>query len=532
MRRTIIAGVAIAAALLATSSNAGARQPRVLRVGSFHGIPGQYRSIQQAIDAARSYDWILIGPGDYKTTSIRRPKRGREFPAAILITTPDLRLRGMNRNTVVVDGTIAGAACNRRAADQSYGLRTSKGPTGLNGIMVWKADDVWVQNLTACNFLGGSAGDGQTGNEIWFNGGANSGAIGGWGYDGSYLTATSRFYANESSAAQYGIYSSNWHAGTFNQVYASNFSDSGVYIGACQKECDQTVQRAWAQFNAFGYSGTNSGGRLVVEDSQFDHNEAGFDANSQNGDNPPPQDGACPGGATSPITHTHSCWVFIGNYVHDNNNPDVPAAGEAAAAPVGTGLVISGGRDDTVIGNRFDDNDAWGVIFTPYLDNGRPCTGGTFGIAAFGPTSCLFDDYGNALIDNTFAHDGSYGHPSNGDFAQVNEENGHPTDCYSANSGTGGASLTPDDVALQQADPLCTGAPVRASASNPDFLTEALCDSQLEIIAGTPASCPTGQYPRRANVVMHPLPRLAAMPNPCAGVPANPWCPVRRRTTD
>ena len=53
-------------------------------------------------------------------------------------------------------------------------------------------------------------------------------------------------------------------------------------------------------------------------------------------------------------------------------------------------------------------------------------------------------------------------------------------------------------------------------------------DSQLEIIAGTPASCPTGQYPRRANVVMHPLPRLAAMPNPCAGVPANPWCPARK----
>jgi len=25
---------------------------------------------------------------------------------------------------------------------------------------------------------------------------------------------------------------------------------------------------------------------------------------------------------------------------------------------------------------------------------------------------------------------------------------------------------------------------------------------------------------------MHPLPPLATMADPCAGVPANPWCPV------
>ena len=65
----------------------------------------------------------------------------------------------------------------------------------------------------------------------------------------------------------------------------------------------------------------------MVENSEFDNNEDGFDTNSQNGDNPPPQDGACPDGGISPITHTQSCWVFIHNYVHDNNNPNVPAAG-------------------------------------------------------------------------------------------------------------------------------------------------------------------------------------------------------------
>ena len=44
--------------------------------------------------------------------------------------------------------------------------------------MVWKAADVWVQNLTACNFL---SGKGEAGNEIWWNGGDGSGKIGGHG---------------------------------------------------------------------------------------------------------------------------------------------------------------------------------------------------------------------------------------------------------------------------------------------------------------------------------------------------------------
>ncbi|MGA2924608.1 MAG: hypothetical protein ABSG43_01240, partial [Solirubrobacteraceae bacterium] len=349
------------------------------------------------------------------------------------------------------------------------------------------------------------------------------------GFYGSYLTATSTFFDNERTAAEYGIYSSNWTGGSWDHAYASNFNDSGFYIGACQQRCDQTIDHAWAQYDALGYSGSNSGGQLVIENSELDHNEDGADTNSQNGDNPPPQDGACPNGATSPITHTHSCWVFIDNYVHDNNNPNVPAAGEATAGPVGTGLSITGGRDDTIISNRFIHNDAWGVIFSPYVDSGKPCTGGTLGFPAAGPGSCLFDDFGDALIANTFADNGSYGHASNGDFAQVNEENGHPTDCYSANIEQRGAGLSPDDARLQATYPACTGAPVNAGASNPDFLGEVLCDSQLQLVAGTPAPCPSGPYPRRTRVVMHPLPQLAAMPQACAGVPANPWCPAHKR---
>jgi hypothetical protein len=497
---------------------------RVLRVGSYHGMKGQYATIQAAVDAASPGDWILIGPGDYKTNAARAPRGHSGVPAAVLITKPGLRLRGMARGGVVVDGTRPGSArCSRKLSAQNLGPRSRKGRLGLNGIMVWKANDVWVQNLTVCNFLGGK---GDTGNGIWWNGGDASAKIGGWGFSGSYLTATSTFYHGESTAATYGIFSSHWSGGTWSNSYASNFNDSGFYIGACQQVCNQTVNHVWAQYSALGYSGSNSGGRLVVENSEFDHNEDGFDTNSQNGDNPPPQNGACPHNGVSPITHTHSCWVFIHNYVHDNNNPNVPSAGSAAAGPVGTGMSVSGGRNDTIMDNRFVRNAAWAVIFVPNPpQSAHPCTGGTRNSPFFGPGTCLYDEWGDALLGNHFAANGGFGNPTNGDFDQLNLEQ-HPSDCYRGNTDASGR-LSPDAQKLEQQYPTCTTSDVPPNFNVP-FLNEVLCDSQVSL---PPFGCQPGDhYPRRSRVMMHPLPRhLKSMPNPCAGVPANPWCPARRR---
>ena len=508
----------------------GSAVAKVLRVGTYDGIRGQYTSIQPAVDAAKPGDWVLVAPGDYKTTSSRvvTGTEGSKFPAAVLIRTPRVRLRGMNRNTVIVDGTTSGAPCNTVKAEQNFGPTPAGAstPLGLNGIMVYEADDVWVQNLTACNFLGGS---GAAGNEIWWNGGANSGgattpSIHGWGYLGTYLNATSTFFDTESTAAAYGIFSSNWSGGTWDYTYASNFNDSGYYIGACASQCHQTVDHAWAEYNALGYSGSNSGGWMLIENSQWDNNETGFSTNTQNGDNPPPQDGACPSGVTPPVAGAPTCWVFIHNYVHDNNDPDVPTAGSAAAGPVGTGISIAGGRDDTVMDNLITGNKAWGSYFAPYPDSGPPCTGGQGG-AAPGAT-CWYDDWGNALLGNTFSGNGGYGNPTNGDFAEITTFPGHPINCYKGNTDTSGP-LTSSPSNLQQTNSDC-GQTASSPDPNPTFTNQVLCDSQ--IVAGSP--CVGASYPRRATVVMHPLPsvsQLPSMPNPCAGVPHNPWCPAVKR---
>ena len=274
MRRVISTAIVFSLVVVgAATANA-----RVLRVGTYKGVRGQFRSIQAAVDAAKPGDWILVGPGDYKEHSGRTPTGAafKDRPAGVLITKSGIKLRGMNRNSVIVDGTKPGSArCSNRASAQEFGpkgLATGAKPLGLNGIMVWKARNVWVQNLTACNYLHGS---GDTGNEIWWNGGDGSGKVGGYQFYGSYLNATSTFYHGEDTAAQYGIFSSNWNGGTWANTYASNFNDSGYYIGACRQQCNQVVDRAWSQYSVLGYSGSNSGGNLVVKNSEFDHNQDG-----------------------------------------------------------------------------------------------------------------------------------------------------------------------------------------------------------------------------------------------------------------
>jgi hypothetical protein len=512
MKRALL--VALVSVLVAAIAPAAGARPRVLTVGTYKHVRGQYKTIQAAVNAAKSGDWILIGPGDYKTTASHAPRGRRNRPAGVLITKARLHLRGMNRNTVIVDGTKPGSsACSNKPSAQNLGPLVRGKHQGLNGIMVWKADNVSVENMTACNFLGGA---GHAGNEFWWNGGDDSAKIGGWGYKGDYLTATSTFFKNEKTAAQYGIFSSNWNGGTWNQTYASNFNDSGYYIGACQQECNQVVNRAHAQFNALGYSGSNSGGSLVVKNSEFDNNEDGFDTNSQNGDNPPPQNGACPHKGRSPITHTHSCWVFMDNYVHDNNNPNIPSAGAAAAGPVGTGMSVSGGRNDTIMHNRFVHNKAWGIIFVPWTSSGPPCTGGSKTVIK---GTCLFDEWGDALVNNKFSNNGGYGNKSNGAFDQFNFTTA-PTNCYHGNTDPKG--LSPDSAGLQKKYPACTGKDV-APNFNVNFVNEVLCDSGVSL---PPFGCQPGDhYPHRTRVIMHPLPRhLKSMPNPCTGVPNNAWC--------
>jgi hypothetical protein len=534
-RAPFVVAAAILAALFGLAAPASGAPVQVLRVGTWNGVPGNEPSLDAAVADLQPGGWLLIGPGDYHPRMDYAPSQlDSGAPAAVLVTAPGAHLRGMNRNAVLIDGTQPGSPpCSSAPADQDFGpLDSSGNARGRNGVEA-TVSGVYFENFTVCNFLTGST---DSGNEIWWNGGDDGGHIGLGSWWANYVSATSTYYGSDATAASYGIFVSNADGpGSMDHSYASNFSDSGYYVGACP-DCNGVINHAHSQYNALGYSGTNSGGHLVIENSEWDHNKTGFVTNSQNSADPPsPQNGACPNGGTGP-TGTHSCWVFVNNYVHDNNDPNVPAIGDAAVGPVGAGIVIAGGRNDTIINNRIVNNGSWGVLIAPFPDtdaanpnNVPDCRGGVLGGTLLGhPVPCLYDDWGNQVRNNAFSRNGFFGNVTNGDIADLSvppaERPGAPGNCYAGNHKIlfGAAKTWP--VLLQTTQRLCNnplGYP--DTASDAVLLAQAGCATQL--LFSCPSSIVTN-YPRRTQVVMHPLPSQATMPNPCTGVPQNPWCPL------
>jgi hypothetical protein len=193
------------------------------------GVPPDYKTIQSAVTAAAEGDTILVMPGTYEET--------------VHVTTPGLRIRGADRDGVLLDGESA----------REYG-------------MLIEADRVVVENMTGHNYTG----------TVFF-----------WrhvtGYWGRYLTAY--------DTGDYGLYARDARCGQFDNSYASGNADSGFYIGECYP-CDAVITDIESTENALGYSGTNAGGNLLLRDSWWHDNGLAIVPNTLNGENRPPQRGS------------------------------------------------------------------------------------------------------------------------------------------------------------------------------------------------------------------------------------------------
>ncbi|HSL59400.1 MAG TPA: right-handed parallel beta-helix repeat-containing protein [Acidimicrobiales bacterium] len=217
-------------------------------------VPHDHPTIQAAVDAAQPGDLVLVDRGVYNE--------------AVDVITPDITIRGVDRNEVIIDG--------------EFELE--------NGIRVLDTDGVVIENMTARNY---------TTNGFFWTGSDR--------YRGSYLTA----YRN----GLYGIYAFDSVTGQLDNSYASGSPDGGFYIGQCF-ECDAVIDGVVSEYNGLGYSGTNSGGDLYIVNSTFRFNRVGMVPNSGS------YELCYPGRSTT----------IVGNTVHDNNTLDGPGIDAARLA--------------------------------------------------------------------------------------------------------------------------------------------------------------------------------------------------------
>jgi plastocyanin len=252
-------------------------------------VPQDAATVQEAVDAATPGGLVLISPGVYEE--------------AVVVTTPYLTIRGVDRNETILEG----------------GFELD------NGISVFEADGVAVENLTARHYL--------------LNGFLWSSVF---GYRGSFLTA--------SANGDYGVYAYDSQYGQFDHSYASGHPDAGFYIGQC-RPCHAVVTDVLAEGNALGFSGTNASGDLLIVNSEWRDNMSGIVPNTLDSEELAPQEGA----------------LIAGNWVHDNNNADAPA--KAIQYPsLGIGIIVNGGRDNVVTQNLVEDHEHFGIALLPSPD--------------------------------------------------------------------------------------------------------------------------------------------------------------------
>jgi hypothetical protein len=452
MTRACVAGVCAILALVA-----GPQAAASVRVVTHRSVASpHYTSIRAAARAAQPGDWILVDRGSYRESVVIRKDR--------------IHLRGLDRNRVVLDGRHRG---------------------GVNGIEVRRADGVWIENLTVRNFDRRTA-DGEAGNQIWWNGGDGSGHIGMHGWYGRYLTAY-----DTGLRGGYGLFASNAVHGSWTHVYASGFADSGLYIGACP-DCHARVSDAIAERNALGYSGTNSGGHLIIERSVFRNNAFGVSPNSLNNDDqPPPQNGACASDGSTPLpvfasTHIARCTIVRHNLIADNNNLTTPRT-SSSDAPWGVGVELPGTYADLIRDNTIRGNVNFGLVAFENPDP-FPATSRTI----------EFQVSGNSVLHNRFIANGT-----RAGGADIGLEGGvlgsrqSVNNCFFANTFTTSIPAGIEGTWSCENDTTPNGDPELAGP-----LFKLLDEARARHPKGQPA-------PRRQ----------PTMPHPCKGVPENPLCP-------
>ena len=261
-----------------------------------HNVPADYDTIQAAVDAAAPGDLVLIDEGVYHE--------------AVVVQTDNIVIRGVDRNTVILDG------------EHAEGFE--------NGVIVF-SNGVAVENLTVRNYSGnGLFWTGDYGSDIIVD-----------GYRASYVTAH--------NIGVYGMYAFNAENGQIDNAYAGGSDDSSFYIGQCNP-CNALLYNVEGENSQLGYSGTNSTGTTIVG-SHFHDNMIGVVPNSQDGEELAPNAGT----------------TIVGNLIENNNNRAVPSRNTGFQTGVGSGVILAGTTDNIVERNTIVGNERAGVLILDWI---------------------------------------------------------------------------------------------------------------------------------------------------------------------
>ncbi len=216
--------VLVAGAVAACSSGDGAAEARTLEV------PADHPTVQDAVDAARPGDLVLVAPGVYRES--------------VLVVTPGITIRGTDRNAVVLDGR--------------GGLPV--------GVRVVDTGGVAVENLTVRNY-------------------ADSGLewVDAAGFRASHVTA----YDN----GERGIDVFDSVDGVVEQVWTSGSGEAGLHVSQCDP-CRVVVDGLTSVDNGIGVLAVNAGRDLQIVRSTVRSNRAGIVLHSTSYSLCSPQQGA------------------------------------------------------------------------------------------------------------------------------------------------------------------------------------------------------------------------------------------------
>jgi hypothetical protein len=273
-------------------SNPGTSNPRTGKAATLRVCKQRtcrYRSIQSAVNAARSGDRILVANGTYKEgVKVNGPRKD------------GLRLTG-------------------NPAKPTRVLINSRGKQ--NGIIVNNADGVKIDGFATKGYLG---------NGFFF--------VNVNGYVVNHVVAQ--------GTGAYGVYAFNSYGGTIKNSEAYYNNDSGFYIGQTPPQTKpkrSIVDNVVAWGNVLGWSGTNMR-YVTIKNSDFYNNGLGIVPNTLTSEKfPPPSDNV--------ISNNRVFWNNFNYFVGAPFKLRPSAVGDDVPYPIGTGILLYGSQNTRVENN-------------------------------------------------------------------------------------------------------------------------------------------------------------------------------------